>query len=100
MQALLDYDPVLPRDADELLSCLSGRGWTKAPQITEALGWCDRAIRAAASRSAGLIISGDKGYCRTDAATTEERRHAVARLRSQSLEMLKRADAIERVGAL
>ena len=99
MQTLLDYDPVLARDADELLSCLSGRGWIKAAKIAETLGWCDRTIRAAASRSAGLIISGDKGYCRTDAATTEERRHAVARLRSQSLEMLKRADAIERVGA-
>ena len=99
MQTLLDYDPVIATDAAALLVYLSGRGWIRAAQITGALGWCDRTIRAAASRSAGLIISGDKGYCRTDAATPEERRHAIARLRSQSLEMLKRADAIERVGA-
>jgi len=51
-------------------------------------------VRAIAAASHGQIISGQRGYARTDQASVEDVNHAAAWLDSQSRSMAKRAREI------
>jgi hypothetical protein len=86
-------------DADTMASWLSGRGWLTAAAITASLGWPERRIRAAASASAGRILSspGQPGYCLTRESTADDRDRALRALRSQARQMLSRWVQISRV---
>lgn len=74
---------------------LEGRGWLSARVLAHELGTTDRALRQAASLSAGAIVSGPRGYCLTREASVEDVRHCVAMLRSQAARMVKRAAEID-----
>ena len=91
--------PAAADDADTLARWLSGRGWTDARTIGQALAWPDRRVRAAAAASAGRILSGpgQPGYCVTREASANDRDRALAALRSQARQMLTRWQQISRV---
>ena len=86
-------------DAARLVLFLDGKGWRKAATLAEALGWCDRRVRAAAEAADGRILSypGSQGYCLTREATPEDRERAIAAFRSQARLMIRRSMAIGRV---
>ena len=81
----------------ELIFWLSGKGWRKASEIKDALGWDDRTVRALASESEGRILSGQKGYRLTREAGADEIERSVRCLRAQARKMIARSLQIGRV---
>lgn len=79
-----------------LIVALTGTGWRSARNLARDLVTDDRTIRAAASLSAGRIISGQRGYCLIEEATVDEANHAAAWLEHQARAMADRARAIRR----
>jgi hypothetical protein len=92
-----------PRNAAQLLPrvllALEGRGWIAGAVLARELGTDLRALRAVAHESAGQIVGGDKGYCRTIEASPslEDVNAVVNRHYSQARAMRGRAMEIERV---
>ncbi len=93
---------VSDQDVARLLAFLDGLGWMTAAQLVgthdwndvQARAWTDRDLRAIAAASQGQIISGQRGYARTDQASVEDVNHAAAWLESQAKSMQARARAI------
>ena len=80
------------------LECLDGQGWRTARGLRlSGLTWNDRTLRATAAASAGRIISGQRGYARTDQASVEDANHFLAWMRSQSDRMRLRASETQAV---
>ena len=92
-----DRRPVVDHLVDLLLHVLRGRGWTPARVLGHELGVDDRAVREAASRSTGHVISGQRGYHLTREASLEDVEQATRWLRSQGAAMQRRAYQIDRV---
>lgn len=88
-----------PSDSNKLYDWLKGKGWVSARHISAGTAWGDRVIRGIASDSKGLIISGQKGYCRIDEATPAEIDHAANWLQSQGSRMIQRAIDIRKQAA-
>jgi hypothetical protein len=86
-------DP-MPEDLADVLRVLEGAGWLTARELSARIGKDDRTLREIASRSRGLIISGQRGYMASREATRDEVYRAVAWLRSQASNMNRRADEI------
>lgn len=89
---------VTEADVAWLLRVLHRRGWMRARDIVSQhfVGGSDRELRAIAAASHGQIVSGQKGYCRTDQASVEDVNHAAAWLLTQAAAMTKRAREIQR----
>jgi len=70
--------------------------WTKAKTITNSLNYSDRQIRALASRSGGLIVSGpgSPGYKHVSRCTGEEVNRICEKLQAQAKLMSSRAGDI------
>lgn len=83
-------------DVECLVNMIHGRGWFTAAALTYRTTWSDRKIRATASDSNGIIISGQRGYCHIADATIAEIDEAAAWLESQAKCMADRATAIRR----
>ena len=88
-------------DVYELLRWLDGKGWQRSRAVLWSLGrnrpsLSDRTLRAIAAASHGRIISGQKGYARTDQASVEDVNHAAAWLLAQAKKMERRAREIQR----
>lgn len=78
-----------------MLSSLRGQGWMTARELLGLqVGRTERQLRAMAAASQGQIISGQRGYARTDQASVEDVNHAAAWLESQAKSMQARARAI------
>lgn len=86
-----------PRVGEQDVACilleLDGKGWRTARQFRMI---SDRELRAIAAASHGQIISGQKGYARTDQASVEDVNHAAAWLESQAKSMQVRAGEIRK----
>lgn len=83
------------RQVQLLLECLDGQGWRTARGLRlSVLTWNDRTLRAMAAASAGRIISGQRGYARTDQASVEDVNHAANWLAHQGELMIRRAQDI------
>jgi hypothetical protein len=104
MQTELEFPrsnaPVVSQaEIDSVISFLTGRNWTKASEITAAIGIDDRRIRVIAEQSEGAILSGPgcPGYkLLTCAAQLREVDEAAGRLESQGRRMIARAYSIRR----
>jgi len=70
--------------------------WTPSRRLERAYAWTDRDVRLSAAASRGRILSGNAGYCLPLRATDAEVDHAIARLRSQARQMLRRCVQIRR----
>lgn len=81
--------PVTSREVEALIAYLFGRGWCRAKSMADR--WSDRQLRELANQSKGRVISGQRGYCLIDEATTEEANHAANWLEAQSRAMHKRS---------
>jgi len=89
-------------DVARLIAFLDGLGWVTAAHLVgthdwnDAHGrsWTDRDLRAIAAASQGRIISGQRGYARTDQASVEDVNHAAAWLQHQGETMIRRAHEI------
>lgn len=79
-------------DVAWLITVLDGMGWQKAKWFR----LNDRTIRAIAAASQGRIISGQRGYHRTDQASVEDVNHAAAWLQHQGELMIRRAQDIRK----
>ena len=90
--SIFDYRPSV---GGSIRDVLAGRGWVKARDLIPMLNSSDRQIRAEAEASQGEIVTGNKGYCLISECDTAEAHHAAARLRSQAVKMLARANHIE-----
>ncbi|HEX5177110.1 MAG TPA: hypothetical protein VFV83_08780 [Chthoniobacteraceae bacterium] len=86
---------VSEQDVEALRTFLAGGEWVKARDFPPP--WNDRFLRAVANASGGHVISGQRGYKLTTAATIAEVQHATAWLRHQAGEMTRRAVEIDRV---
>ena len=85
------------RQVQLLLECLDGQGWRTARGLRlSGLTWNDRTLRAMAAESHGQIISGQRGYARTDQSSVEDVNHAAAWLLAQAKKMEQRAREIQR----
>ena len=75
-----------------------GDTWTSAADLSRALGFSDRQIRALASASAGLILSGPgcRGYKHIRHSDPEEVAQVTSRLEHQARLMSLRAGTIRR----
>ena len=79
-----------------LLWRLNQAGWIGSKRlITTSMS--DRRLRAIAAASKGQIISGQRGYARTDQASVEDVNHCIAWLKSQAAAMDKRTKEISAV---
>ena len=83
-------------DADVawLLRALDGKGWCRTKWLQRSFEISDRTFRAIAAASQGRIISGQRGYARTDQASVEDVNHAAAWLEHQGELMIHRAKEI------
>ena len=94
---------VSDREIAWMLAVLDGCGWVKAWQLKfdslyqGSRSVSDRTLRAIAAASQGRIISGQKGYARTDQASVEDVNHAAAWLQHQGEAMIRRAKEIQQV---
>lgn len=84
------------QDVAVLLIALDQRGWMNARELTRLGYGSDRYLRAVAAASHGQIISGQRGYARTDQASVEDVNHAAAWLEHQATAMTQRAYEIRR----
>ena len=88
--------PQYAEAADGFVRALCGvGGWVHARDLAvllygEGSEKAMREVRALAS-AMPFVLSGDKGYILVEYATADEQRHAVARLRSQARDMMRRA---------
>lgn len=80
----------------DFLAALSDGQWHLGKCLLRDLGTNERVLRAIADKSAGAVISSDKGYKLTAKATVEEIDHAERRLLSQARKMQERAVEIRR----
>ena len=85
-------------DADVawLLRALDGKGWCRTKWLQRSFDISDRTFRAIAAASHGRVISGQRGYARTDQASVEDVNHAAAWLLAQAAAMTTRAREIQR----
>lgn len=76
-------------DGATLIGYLRGQGWRTAKQISEALGWDDRAVRELAAASDEIIsYPGSPGYKLLEDCTVEEYEHYRLARRHQAREMI------------
>lgn len=73
------------------LELLADGQWHRGSSLLKALGTNERVIRRMADKSAGMVISGPRGYRHIIHASTAEIDHAEARLLSQARKMTERA---------
>lgn len=115
----MNEKPEISREEVALLEAILGTGeWMHAREIAEHSRWrqmfpqragqsektyreaAERRIRGIANGSGGSILSypGSPGYRLRVAATSDEVRTAIAKLKHQGAEMMSRASAIENFG--
>lgn len=75
---------------DALISALAGRGWTHRADLALRCGVSIRAVRQAAQKAHGAILSANKGLKLTSEATEAEVEECCGRFVSQISEMSKR----------
>jgi hypothetical protein len=83
-----------PASGNRLVSALAGRGWVRRRDLAPVIGLDERKIRELAEQSAGVIVSGNRGYCLFSECTVDDLSHAANRLESQGRKMIRRAIAI------
>ena len=83
-------------DVETLARALTGSGWLSAEQLSRALGWSDRKVRAVANSDARFVsFPGSPGYKLLAECTVEEFDRAVAATRSQIRHMTDRVMRME-----
>src|SRR3990167_7819868 len=88
---------VTAEDVDEVIKVLSCHGWRTSRWLLSHYAFgSDRRLRALAAASQGRIISGQRGYARTDHASVEDVQHAADWLSHQGHAMIRRSIEIRR----
>ena len=87
---------VTDADVAWLLRALDGKSWCRTKWLQQSFEISDRTFRAIAAASHGRIISGQRGYARTDQASVEDVNHAASWLLTQAAAMTTRAREIQR----
>ena len=88
---------VTQAEFDCLLRWLADGEWDTAKVLYSMLYTSERRLRLIVEASKGKIISGNKGYKRTDLATFEEVQHYINRMKAHAKAELQNALDVERV---